>query len=88
MVDGAFMQGLHALYDIEIVSEEAIFAWEEALSQSDRPERRFLQQARILFSFCNTNAAAALQCLFFLGHFINPILSLSLSVCVCVANTH
>ncbi len=80
VVDGAFMQGLHALYDIEIVSEEAIFAWEEALRQSDRPERRFLQQVSILFALYTTlqTQMLRLRC--------NNVLStsLSLSLCVCV----
>lgn len=46
VVESAFVHALHSLYDVEIVSEEAVFAWEEALRASDRPDRRFLHNVR------------------------------------------
>jgi len=43
-VEHAFQYVLHALYDIEIIEEDAIWRWKEHQQKVEGPESRFLQQ--------------------------------------------
>jgi len=41
----AFMYVLHALYDIDVIDEDAIFEWAKTQVATEGPEKRFVQQS-------------------------------------------
>jgi len=38
------MYVLHAFYDMDVLEEDAILEWAQALQSSEGPEKRFVQQ--------------------------------------------
>ena len=48
---GVFKELLHALYEADVVEEEALLAWADEKRDADASERRFLEKAAPLIAW-------------------------------------